>query len=103
MRMMLKSIAETEAGNEAVRNGTVAQVVESVMEQLNPEAAYFWTEEGRRTMFVVFDMAEPSQIVPIVEPLFQTGNAEVTLTPCMNLEDLLQGLSQVQADTGAGR
>jgi hypothetical protein len=43
-------------------------------------------------------MADPSQIPVISEPLFQTGKARVTFTPCMNLDDLQTGLSQLPAD-----
>jgi hypothetical protein len=47
---------------------------------------------------VVFDMADSSQIRVVSEPLFQTGSARVTLTPCINLDDLQAGLSQLTAD-----
>jgi hypothetical protein len=37
---------------------------------------------------MVFDLADPSQIPVLTEPMYQQGKAKVTLTPCMNLEDL---------------
>ncbi len=40
-------------------------------------------------------MTDPSQIPSIAEPLFLGANANVTLTPCMNLEDLQKGLAQL--------
>ena len=105
MRMMLKAVVDTEAGNEALRNGSMVKAIEQLMQQLNPEAAYFvGSEDGQRSCLVVFDMTDSSQIPVISEPLFNTGRARVTLTPCMNFDDLQAGLSQVPADltsTGA--
>jgi hypothetical protein len=99
MRMMLTAVADTGAGNEALRNGSMVKAIEQMMQQLQPEAAYFvGSEDGRRSCVVVFDMADSSQIPVISEPLFQTGLARVTLTPCMNFDDLRTGLSQLPAD-----
>jgi hypothetical protein len=99
MRMMLKAVVDTEAGNEAVRNGSMVKAIAQMMQQLNPEAACFvGSDDGQRSCVVVFDMADSSQIPVISEPLFQTGSARVTLSPCMNLDDLQAGLSQLPAD-----
>jgi hypothetical protein len=98
MRMMLKAVLDTEAGNEALRNGSLTKTVEQMMNQLKPEAAYFAASEGQRSCFLVFDMADPSQIPAIVEPLYAGAKATVTLSPCMNLEDLQKGLSQLSPE-----
>jgi DUF917 family protein len=99
MRMMLKAVVDTEAGNEALRNGEMVKAIEQMMQRLNPEAAYFvGSEDGQRSCLLVFDMADSSQIPVISEPLFRMGRARVTLMPCMNLEDLQAGLSQIPAD-----
>jgi hypothetical protein len=95
MRMMLKAVMDTEMGNEAIRNGSLAKVIEQVVQQLQPEAAYFAPEDGQRACFMVFDMTDSSQLPVISEPLFQSGTARITIAPCMNLDDLQKGLSQV--------
>jgi len=41
-----------------------------------------------------FDIAEPSQIVEVVEPFFQNLNAAVELVPVMNADDLRKGLAK---------
>jgi hypothetical protein len=40
----------------------------------------------------------PPRYPAISQPLFQTGKARVTLKPCMNLDDVQRGLSQLPAD-----
>jgi hypothetical protein len=48
---------------------------------------------GKRSAIFVFDMQDSSQIPAIVEPAFRDVNAEVYLTPAMNMEDLQKGLA----------
>lgn len=95
MRMMLRAVVDTEAGNEAMRNGSIAQMLEQMVKQLSPEAAYFHDEDGQRAMTVVFDMADPSQMPTIAEPLYMGVKARVSIIPCMNLDDAQRGLSQL--------
>jgi hypothetical protein len=96
MRMLLKAVIDTAAGSEAIRNGTLPKIIQGTVEQLKPQAVYFAPEDGQRAMFMVFDLADPSQLPPVSEPLFSAG-ARVTLVPCMDLDDLQKGLSQLQA------
>jgi hypothetical protein len=44
---------------------------------------------------MVFDLTDPSQIPVLTEPMYQQGKAKVTLTPCMNLEDLEKGFEKL--------
>jgi hypothetical protein len=46
-------------------------------------------------------MADASQIPMIAEPMFQQGNAKVTLTPCMTLEDVKLGIEEATAQMKA--
>jgi hypothetical protein len=39
-------------------------------------------------------LADPSQIPVVTEPLYQGAKAKVTLTPCMNLEDVKRGMDE---------
>jgi hypothetical protein len=94
MRMLLKAQLDTRKANEANQEGTIQETPRQLMNDLQPEAAYFYPEGGRRTMLIVFDMQDPSQIPPTVEPLFQNGEASVHLTPVMNIEDLQSGLQE---------
>jgi hypothetical protein len=48
MRFMLTFRIPTDEGNAAAKDGRLAQTVQSIMEELRPEAAYFADIEGAR-------------------------------------------------------
>jgi hypothetical protein len=92
MRMLLRVSIPVEAGNAAVKAGTLASTIEKILAELKPEAAYFFADdEGRRCGAVVFDMKDASQIPAISEPWFLAFNAAVSLRPVMNVQDLAAG------------
>ena len=95
MRVMLKFILPVEKGNEAFRDGALAKKLESIMNNLKPEAAYFAPMDGKRMIF--FNFSKPSQIVEVVEPFFLNLDAETEIVPVMNPDDLREGLSNAAA------
>lgn len=97
MRMMLKWTVPVERGNDAIKDGSLIKAIEALLKQLDPEAAYFFPLDGERAGMVVFDMAEPSQIPEIVEPLFLNVNAAVEFTPVMNIADLKKAVAKIAA------
>ena len=68
--------------------------VQETMDVLKPESAYFFAEDGQRTALYVFDMADTSQIPVIAEPLFQDLNADLSLVPVMNADDVRKGIEE---------
>jgi len=92
MRMMLKIIIPTEAGNRTIKDGSLPKVLEATMSKLNAEASYFVAQDGLRNAMIFFDMRDSSDIPSIVEPLFIGLDAEVELLPVMNADDLRQGM-----------
>lgn len=101
MRTMLKFQISVEAGNDAIRSGRIAAINEELMARLQPEAAYFSTEHGTRTSYIVFDLQEPSQIPSISEPLFQNYNAIVEFFPVMDAADLQKAIAALAPAEGA--
>lgn len=95
MRMMIRWKVPAEQGNLTVKSGTMTKVLESMLRNLKPEAAYFHAEGGLRGGTMVFEMADPSEIAQIAEPLFQELNAQIDLLPVMNAEDLRRALESV--------
>jgi hypothetical protein len=94
MRMLLKAVLDTQAANEVFRTGAASEALDRIQEALQPEALYGFVEDGQRAFFAVFDLADPSQIPVISEPLFQRANVKITLTPCMTLEDVKKGVEE---------
>ncbi|MEU0939458.1 MULTISPECIES: hypothetical protein [unclassified Embleya] len=92
MRMLLQARMDTEAGNKAIKDGSLPTIIKGVVEHVHPEAAYFTAFEGDRTCVLVFDMQDSSQLPSIAEPFFELG-AKVTFKPVMNLDDLQKGLA----------
>ena len=92
MRMMLKVTVPTEEGNRAITDGTLREVLKATMTKLNPEAAYFVTNEGLRSAILFFELHHVSDIPSIAEPLFSKLGAKLELAPAMNVEDLEKGL-----------
>ena len=94
MRMMLKITVPVEKGNQAFKDGSLGKTIETLMSGLKPEAAYFSPMNGKRSGMMFFDLAEPSQIIEVVEPLFMNLDAEVEITPVMSADDLRKGLAK---------
>ncbi len=97
MRMMLRWTVPVERGNETIKDGSLARTLETLLQELRPEAAYFWPEDGKRAGMMVFDMADPTQIPQIAEPLFLNLDAAVEFLPVMNADDLKTALEKVAA------
>ena len=95
MRMMMKMQVDTEAGSNAVADGSLPQVMQDMMERLQPESAYFGPEDGVRIAFIVFDLQDPSQLPVISEPMFSKLKATIRIFPVMNREDLQKGLQEI--------
>ena len=88
MRMLLKVSIPVEAGNAAVRSGTLGATIQKILDEVKPEAAYFSEHGGVRTGYIIFDMQKSSQLPALAEPWFLAFNAKVELHPTMTMEDL---------------
>ena len=97
MLMLFTVVADTEAATRAIENGTAQQSIKEALERLKPEAAYFYLQNGKRTSLFVLDVADPSEIVSLSEPLFSLVKAEISLTPVMNVDDLMEGFRALGA------
>jgi hypothetical protein len=87
--MLLRVSIPVEAGNAAVKDGTLGSTIERILADLKPEAAYFFADDsGQRSGSIVFDMQDASQIPAVAEPWFLAFNAKVSLRPIMNPQDL---------------
>jgi hypothetical protein len=94
MRLMLTVQIPTEAGNAAIKDGSLPRIVGSALEALKAEAAYFTDTDGMRTGLIFFEMADSSEIPAAAEPFFQGLNAKITFSPVMNAEEMRAGVGK---------
>jgi hypothetical protein len=100
MRVMLKfNIPTTEESNssirDAIRDGSIGQTMETILGNLQPEAAYFCPIDGKRGGYLVFNMEEASDSVTKLEPFWLELGATIETVPVMNADELRAGLQRL--------
>jgi len=95
MRTLMTVQMDTEATNHAVKDGSLAKTMQSAIEQLHAEAAYFTTRDGDRTAYIIFDLHDTNQIPEVAEPFFMGMNAKIDMAPVMNADDVQEGLARL--------
>jgi len=88
MRMLVKVSIPHDTFNAAVREGTVGQTMQRILEETKPEAVYFTEFGGRRGALMIVDVADPSKVPSIAEPWFLQFNADVEFHVVMSQEEL---------------
>jgi hypothetical protein len=97
MRFMFKfSFPTTNESNGWIRDGSIGQKMESMLGEIQPEAAYFGSVDGNRGGYLVINMDEASEIAANLEPLFQELGAAVECSPVMTSEDLRTAIQRLQ-------
>jgi hypothetical protein len=97
MRFLMRISWDVEAGNAIVRAGRLGEVVQAILAEQKPEAAYFTAEHGHRGGILVVNISDVSQIPALAEPWFLTANAKVEFIPAMTPEDLAKAAPGVEA------
>ena len=92
MRLMLKFTIPVEKGNAAAKDGSLGQAIDALVERVEPEAAYFMLEHGRRAGIVVFNETDQSRLPGIVEPFLARLEAAIEIQPVVDLAELRKGL-----------
>jgi hypothetical protein len=88
MRFLLKAEMAIEAANAAAQNGSLPGTIQSILDDLKPEAAYFLASNGKRTALLVVNIQDASQIPALAEPWFLALGASVEIVPVMTPDDL---------------
>ena len=96
MRFLLKVNIPVESGNAAAKAGKLGAIIQSILTDLKPEAAYFSDDRGQRTGYLFIDMQDASQIPAIAEPWFLAFNASIELHPVMVPDDLAKAGSAIE-------
>lgn len=95
MRVLMTVRMDTEKANKAITDKSLAQKMQSVLDRIKPEAAYFGATDGHRTAFIVFDLEDPTGIPTAAEPFFQHLGAKIDLMPVMDFKDVQTGLAKL--------
>jgi hypothetical protein len=88
VRILITFSINPEKGDQLIKEGRIGETMESILEELQPEAAYFTDVEGTRGGFLVVDMEDASQMPAMTEPLLLGVGATVHMQPVMTPEDL---------------
>lgn len=95
MRVMVKFTIPTQESNPLVEDGSIAQTMQTMIGNLQPEAAYFCHVEGKRGGYLVANFEEASELVTKIEPFFLQMGAEIETFPVMNADELGAGLQNL--------
>ncbi|MBC7785185.1 MAG: panthothenate synthetase [Burkholderiales bacterium] len=88
MKMVLHVKLPHEQFNAAVRDGTVGNKLNRILDETKPEAVYFTEYGGRRGAIIIVEVGDSSKIPMYAEPWFLTFNADVEFHPVMTPDDL---------------
>jgi hypothetical protein len=95
MRVMARITVPVEAGNQAIKDGSLGATMQRAAQRWQPESMYFTTFDGQRAAYMVFDLPDASDIPSFAEPFFSEIDANVEITPAMDAADLQKGLAQL--------
>ena len=88
MRMLLNVRIPHEPFNAYVRDGTIGEVINRILEETKPEAIYFTEQDGTRGAIIIVNLDEPSQVPVFAEPWFLMFNADCQFRVVMVPDDL---------------
>jgi hypothetical protein len=95
MRIMVKFTLPTQESNAFVKDGSVGQMMQNIIGNLQPEAAYFCHIDGKRGGYLVANLEDGTELVTKVEPFFLEMGAEIETFPVMNADELGAGLQNL--------
>ena len=101
MRFLVKINIPVEAGNRAVKEGTLGKTIQKIIDQQKPETAFFVADQGQRCGYLIIQMDNASKIPAIAEPWFLALNAAVEMRPVMLMEDLQKAGPDIAASAKA--
>jgi hypothetical protein len=80
MRFLLRVSLPVEAGNVSAKKDGFA-AIQTILSSQKPEAAYFLTEDGKRTGLLILNLEDSFQMAEFAEPWFLALNAEAYSPP----------------------
>ena len=90
MRFLIKASLPTEKANKAMKDGSFAGTMQSILSDMKPEAVYLTEDAGMRCAYIIVDMQDASQLPALAEPLFLAFEANIEVHLAMLPEDLMK-------------
>lgn len=88
MKMLLHIKFPHNEFNTAVRDGSIKDKMNRILDETKPEAIYFSEFNGHRSAIMIVDLKEASEIPAFAEPWFLTFNADVEFHSTMTPDEL---------------
>lgn len=95
MRVLLEIELDTRATNRAIGEGRLPAAMDRVLEELRPEASYFFARDGQRCALLVVDLPDAAAVPAVCEPFWLEFEARIDVRPCMNADELREGLGRL--------
>jgi hypothetical protein len=95
MRVLLNVTLDTAKTNQQIADGTIGKTLDGIMGKLQPEASYFYALNGARAMTLIVDAPDNASLPSLAEPFWLEFDANVVATPCMNADELGEGLTRL--------
>ena len=92
MRFMISARIPTEKTNALIKEGRFPQTFQSIMEDLQPEAAYFTDVDGARGGYFIVNVDDPSELAAKTEPLLQGMGATIQIHFVWTPEDVQKAM-----------
>ena len=94
MRFLVRIQPTVEKGNKMMKDPKGIQKLETYYKKISGEAAYFYEQDGLRTLEFIIDLPSAENIPSIAEPMFQEYDAKIEFHPVMVFADLKKAVSK---------
>lgn len=88
MKMLLTAEFPLEPFNAYVRDGSIGQKIDAILEAIKPELAYFTEQDGSRGCILLVDVEKASDVPKFAEPFFLILQASCKFRIAMSAKDL---------------
>jgi hypothetical protein len=88
MRMLMHVKIPHAKFNAAVKDGTVGQKIQRILDESKPEAVYFTEYDGHRGVILLVNVGDPTRVPSLAEPWFLIFDADVQFHIVMSPEEL---------------
>jgi len=94
MRFLLRVSFPVDAGNASAKKDGF-RAMQNILQNQGPEAAYFLTQDGKRTALLILNLEDAPQMAEFAEPWFLALSAEAYWSPVMVPSDLEKAAAAV--------